>query len=232
MKPDYIDSLYSEYKVPDFHNVKRLDVLKWLSENPTFPKPICLDYYDQYEKALADMGQCANHQIGEQIFTKFNGNGPVNLIEIVKEFTWQNVTFRAVSIEIPYIRQVLENFGDVNLPRISPNQVVLDIVIDGVSMLEGFISRPVDEYRNASLGLNFLLNSRDVRLLDIFTKPYNGISASRVVEIFQEMCTGRRADEPSSIRSYITRVYNEFAYYTKMEVIAEKFVELKVNKIS
>jgi hypothetical protein len=233
MNKTLLKEINEQYEVPKYHGMETADTLKFLSEMSCLPEPIRNDYYKQYAEHLSSIGECDNWELGKQIFNHFNGNDDVSIIEEICSHTWNNVTFKALKINIPYFTRVKNykaSLGEIR--RIDDNPVILDIVIDGTSLFDNFKQKPINDSLSNLIDKFFLVNTRDYAILEKFTKPYNGIKPVNIVNTFKEM-TEKRAygnfHNETTILSYIKGVYNGFNYFTHSEVDIKNYKEIFIK---
>lgn len=219
MNNTLLKEINEQYEVPKFHGMEIADTLKFLSEMSCLPEPIRNDYYDQYSKHLSAMELCNNWQLGRQIFHHFNGNDDVHVIEEISSHTWNNVTFKALKINIPYftrVKKYKESLGE--MCRVDDNPVILDIVIDGTSLFDILKQKPKKDSLSAIIGMFFLINDRDYAIVEKFKKPYNGLTPDTIVTVFKNMTENTKDrygyGNDSNISSYVRQIYNGFSFFT------------------
>jgi len=225
MDKKLISRIYNEYNVPKFHGFELLDTLKYLSELESLPELIRLDYQNQYDSKITDLGSCTNYNLGQQIYEHFNGDDNIIVGEVVGEHSWRNVTLQTRKITIPYLNRLstyVKTIGGYNT-KFRGEYVVVDIIIDDYSVLQSFLNKPLKDFRMTTFGSLCLINDRDYILIEQFSKPYNGIGSDRLPGIFAEIT--KKSYNDASITSYLKTLYNSLSYCTNEPLDIEKLIK-------
>lgn len=218
--------------VRPYHGVKSIDALKHLSEIPGLPAAIAKDYHGQYERALVGLGTRTVPNMGELLYVKYRGETCVERGKTVKEFTWAGVTIRAVEVRMARFERMNEYF-DEHAERGFPKTTytVLDIEAAGTSTLQQLLDTPGSAERLFCIdGLLKLADKQEWNTVTTFHKPYNGITADQVVDIYQDlvrrMGAGSRGSSEQNVRSYIKTVTAHFT-----DIVDTKPITETVDKI-
>lgn len=163
-----LSQIHETMNVPSYHGDKQLDTLKFLSEAP-LPELVKADYYNQYEKALSKVELCNNWNLGKILYTHFNGDDDVIIGDTLEEYTWKNVTIKALEIEIPYFSRIIPYLlqQGIYFNHTKSKINIVDIVIDNESLLHKVLQKP-KQHKSAIIGMYFLINDRDYALISAF----------------------------------------------------------------
>lgn len=231
MNNEQLTAYYKDNNIPAYHNNPTLDALKHLSELIGLPKEVKDDYYDQYYTALRLMGTSNNRNFGKLLYDKFKGKKPIEIGEVINSFTYKGVTFRSIELKISRFERVFDYFKKVGISchHMKVSFPVLDIEINGVSTLNKLWEISNKHRYCPTSDLNFLCDEHEYAIINYYHKPYNGIEANRVVEIFQEICekagNGRYAST-TSVESYVKSVLGHYNYCTDVETMLMDIKEI------
>ncbi len=233
MNTEQLIAYYDNNNVKPYHNSKVLDALKHLSELPGIPREITEDYYVQYETALTQMGTRENINFNNLLYDKFIGEDPIIVGDMINSYTYRGVTFRSYEIHLKHFDRVAEYLSGIDggLYRNKKHTyAALDIEVNGISTLQLLLQKPNSD-RRYCFGSNkfFLCNEKEYAIVNDFYKPYNGIVANRVVEIFNEhfvkpLEKDRYSPSHSSIRSYVERQIKGFSYNIGNDTAIDKML--------
>ena len=231
MNREQFINYYDKNNVPLFHGNKVLDSLKYLSELEMLPDEIKQDYYSQYEAELCRIGISQNKNFGKLIFEKFKGENPIEIGEIINTFTYKGVTFRSITLKMSRFERVFNYFKEqgISFYKIPISYSVLDIEINGISTLNMLWKKTNKYHLCPTNDLNFLCDEHEYAILNYYHKPYNGIVANKVVQIFQEICekTGNdRYSNSTNAESYIKGLIQHYGYSIDIEEMLKNLKEI------
>lgn len=231
MNYEQIKAYHAINDVPVYHGGMMLDTLKHLSELEGLPEAIKEDYYTQYATALAQVGTSHNKNIGNLIYDKFKGEKPIEIGEVINTFTYKGITFRSIELKMSRFERVFDYFKKVGIPHchMKASYAVLDIEINGMSTLSRLWEKPNKQHFCPTRDLTFLCDDHEWSIINYYHKPYNGIEANRVVEIFQEACEKAGNDRyasTASVESYINSVLSHYNYCASVEAMLKDVKEI------
>lgn len=228
MNTQQLIAYYDNNNIQSYHGSKILDALKYLSELD-LPTEIREDYYLQYEAALKNTGTSRNKNFGELLYNKFLDKQPIVKGDIVKSFTLRDIiTFNAVEVKLvrlEHVAKYLKEHG-ITSGREKTTYVVLDININGISTLQSLLDKPKSNRRYCSFSETLMLcDDKEYALINSFYKPYNGIEATSVVDIFKNIVNkeddtnGNSWSRPSftNTKSYLGRVLSHYHSYVDVQ---------------
>lgn len=221
MNKKLLDKFKETNTIPTFHGNEMLDLLKHLSELENVPEIVCMDYYEQYEKALANMGTSNNWGLGKVLYSHFNGDGDIIIHNTLDTVVWGNVTVKTFEIEIPYFAK-MNNYISEHKDTIRPSKkvdsrfTIIDVIIDDVSMFNTVGNKKMRGNMSAYIDMFYLINDRDYTIMNNFVYPYNGIRSTSIPDIFRKII--KETDNDATIASYIERLSGNLSYYTGITV--------------
>jgi len=221
MNRQLLDKFKLTNTIPTFHGSEMLDLLKHLSELENVPEIVRLDYYEQYEKALYEMGSSNNRGLGNQLFSHFNGDGDIIIHNTLDTVVWGNVTVKTFEIEIPYFAKMnnyISEHKDVIRPskKVASRFTIIDVVIDDVSMFNTVVNKTMRGNMSAYIDMFYLINDRDYAIFNGFVAPYNGVNCTRIPDIFRGII--KQAHNSATITSYIETLFTNLSYFTGIHV--------------
>lgn len=229
MNNEQLTAYYDKNNIQSFHGEKVLDALKYLSELNSLPNEVREDYYNQYTSTLSRMGTSNNRKLGDWLYERFVGENPIEVGDVMVSYTYKGITFNAVQIKFTHYTRMAEYFKQQGIPcgRIKDTYTVLDIRIGNHSTLQSLLNKSnkgKHKYCIHSVGTLFLSNEVEYALVNSFYKPYNGIEAERVVEIFKEQVKNdaRERYTNSNLRNYVERMPAIFSFYIDVAPMIEE----------
>jgi hypothetical protein len=221
---------HDQNNVTPYHGIKYIDALKHLSEIPGLPGIIVRDYSSQYEKALRGMDTCRVPNMGENLYNKYRGETCIERVETVKEYTYKGVTMRAVKIRMTRFERMNEYFLEHNERGFGKTEyIVLDIQAGCASTLQMLLNQPGSAKRLYCYdGLLKQCDEQEWNVVNHFHKPYNGIEADRIIDIYRGLAEppGYRSFSEANVTAYIETVTKHF-YFLGIEPIIEEIIKLK-----
>lgn len=221
MNKQLLDKFKETNTIPPFHGNEMLDLLKHLSELENVPEIVCMDYYEQYEKALANMGTSNNWGLGKLLYSHFNGDGDIIIHNTLDTVVWGDVTVKTFEIEIPYFAKMnkyISEHKDAIRPskKVDSRFTIIDVVIDDVSMFNTVVNKKMRGNMSAYINMFYLINDRDYSILNHFVYPYNGIRCTNIPDIFRRII--KEAHNDATITSYVESLTRHLSYYTGIDV--------------
>lgn len=251
---DLYEQHYSDNHIQAYHGIEYLDGLKNLSETaePLVARKI---FEEEYNKSVINLGSTNVSNFGERLYFHLNGDSSYEIIEELNRTVVKDRHVVILKIKFPYFDRVQKYFNDLGIRiRIHNEFNIYDIQYNGGSLLEDYcknldLSDPSMTHSSYSFETPWIMNSIQWSLTNhgYFYMPYNGIDASTIIRIIDEMkpSPSRYNTEEDMIKKqvdYMNRVlissidrgplYYKYAFLTQAQLDSiDKDMEKTMNDL-